>query len=398
VPSRSFQDTHSWPRLAVSPLIELVYNPVEKVVEVYVDGQQSLNCASLVASIDDLVEHARDIKAIEDLETLPGIELVECDDVADVFGTPEAELAAHASNLQAWVENDYDTHLLHCNIAFPLLVDLTRAGDAKARRVLESTIDERIRDGSSTTRKAIALMFMDFLSEAQWDVLLADPDPEVRAKALDCLPAPLFTPTRLARALDDAALWVGPRPLGAKALDKKYLDARKTWEYNRVHSAWTLQHNHNSHGRPNALFPDGSISRRHLEFMARAMPGLTATYPFLPVDLIRSLAGSRDERVRIEIAGHPRTPEDVLMDLAKDDSQQRVLNAIVARPDLQPHLAEELIKMGGKELVSSILAHFFYLGDYSRIRRYWTLLSDERKREIEEWTRNESLLKIIHSS
>jgi len=132
--------------------------------------------------------------------------------------------------------------------------------------------------------------------------------------------------------------------------------------------------------------------------MARAMPGLTATYPFLPVDLIRSLAGSRDERVRIEIAGHPRTPEDVLMDLAKDDSQQRVLNAIVARPDLQPHLAEELIKMGGKELVSSILAHFFYLGDYSRIRRYWTLLSDERKREIEEWTRNESLLKIIHSS
>ena len=34
---------------------------------------------------------------------------------------PKTEFWAHCSNLQAWYENDYDTRLLHRNIAFPLL-------------------------------------------------------------------------------------------------------------------------------------------------------------------------------------------------------------------------------------------------------------------------------------
>ncbi|MEX2682056.1 MAG: hypothetical protein Q6373_010680, partial [Candidatus Sigynarchaeota archaeon] len=336
-------DWRRWPRFSVSPLIELVYNPKTKIVEVYVDGRQSLTCAALVASIDDLARYGKDIKAIEDMATLPGVQLVEGYAAEDVFGTPEAELAAHASNLQAWVEHDYDTHLLHCNIAFPLLVDLARAGDEKARRVMEATIDERIRDGSSTTRKAIALMFLHYLSEAQWDVLLADPDPEVRAKALEYLPGPLFTPARLARALDDAALWTGPRPLGALALHNKRLDAYETWTYDRASMTWIEHHDESRRHRPNPLFPEGSISRKHLEFMARVIPGLAATYPFLSADLIREIAHLPEGHSAGALALHPNTPEDVLVYISKMEAQLVVFQALARRPGLPEHLVKRFI-------------------------------------------------------
>ncbi|KKL89896.1 hypothetical protein LCGC14_1910130, partial [marine sediment metagenome] len=41
---------------------------------------------------------------------------------------PEVEFWGHCSNLQVWVEMDYDTRLLHRNIAFPLLRELTQLG------------------------------------------------------------------------------------------------------------------------------------------------------------------------------------------------------------------------------------------------------------------------------
>lgn len=318
------KDKRSWPRLAVGSLIELVYNPGTKVVEIYVDGHQSLMCAALVASIDDLARRGKDITSIEEMADLPGVKLVECADAADLFGTPEAELAAHASNIQAWIEHDYDTHLLHCNIAFPLLVDLTRAGDDKARRVLEATIDERMRDGSSTTRKAIALMFMDYLSEAQWDRLLTDPDPEVRAKAFEHLPSPLFTPARLACALDDTALWVGPRPLGENALHRKYLDARETWNFDHHLRAWMCKTNSWGQGFPNELFPDGSISRPHLEFLVRVIPGLAATFPYLPVDLIREIITRPIDNYAGILALNKNTPTDVLIFISKMDGDTSI--------------------------------------------------------------------------
>ncbi|MEX2719637.1 MAG: leucine-rich repeat domain-containing protein, partial [Candidatus Sigynarchaeota archaeon] len=69
--------------------------------------------------------------------------------------TPAEEVLAHASNLQAWVENNYDTRLLHSNIAFPLLKELARAGDEKAARVLDAEIEARLRDGNPKTCELI---------------------------------------------------------------------------------------------------------------------------------------------------------------------------------------------------------------------------------------------------
>ena len=60
---------------------------------------------------------------------------------------PRTEFWGHCSNLQAWAENDYDTRLLHSNLAFPLLRKLTQAGDKKARKVYKEEIGIRFVSG-----------------------------------------------------------------------------------------------------------------------------------------------------------------------------------------------------------------------------------------------------------
>lgn len=64
--------------------------------------------------------------------------------------SPETQFWAHCSNIQAWAENDYNTCILHRNIAFPLLKKLAEAGDIKAKRVYKDEIALRFSSGHST--------------------------------------------------------------------------------------------------------------------------------------------------------------------------------------------------------------------------------------------------------
>ncbi len=60
---------------------------------------------------------------------------------------PEVEFWGHCSNLQAWADNDYDTRLLHSNLAFPLLKALVDAGDSNATVALKRDIVARFSAG-----------------------------------------------------------------------------------------------------------------------------------------------------------------------------------------------------------------------------------------------------------
>ena len=61
--------------------------------------------------------------------------------------SPEDEFWGHCSNIQAWVENYYDTRLIHHNLAFPLLKKLTEAGDPIAKKVFKEEIVKRYKTG-----------------------------------------------------------------------------------------------------------------------------------------------------------------------------------------------------------------------------------------------------------
>jgi len=66
---------------------------------------------------------------------------------AELMLTPEEQFWGHCSNLQVWVEHDYDTRFLHYSLSFPLLKELALAGDEKVRFKLREEIVKRIERG-----------------------------------------------------------------------------------------------------------------------------------------------------------------------------------------------------------------------------------------------------------
>ncbi len=107
---------------------------------ILVDNHEFIQCKSILVSIPSVRSHE-----------LGGISSV--DHVIDIFewseGTQEAtrynfsseeEFWAHCSNLQGWFEHSYDTHLLHSNLAFPLLKKLCEIGDLLAKKVFKEEI------------------------------------------------------------------------------------------------------------------------------------------------------------------------------------------------------------------------------------------------------------------
>ena len=56
---------------------------------------------------------------------------------------PDDEFWAHCSYLQAWSENNYNTLLISCGLAFPLLKELSKVGDPLAIEVYTKEIKKR---------------------------------------------------------------------------------------------------------------------------------------------------------------------------------------------------------------------------------------------------------------
>ncbi len=91
--------------------------------------------------------------------------------------TPEQEFWGHCSNIQAWVEHDYDTRILMSNISFPLLRELTKAGDPKARRVYKEEIALRLESGyPSVVQYLLNQGYIQVFSPSEFKTILESPD------------------------------------------------------------------------------------------------------------------------------------------------------------------------------------------------------------------------------
>jgi len=121
---------------------------------IYVRGQAFIQCAFLLLNINvnkmtDLNEIESIDEAAEKLDTS-----MEDETIAYKFKIPpEVEFWGHCSNLQVWYEHNYDTRLIHSNLAFPLLRKLTEAGDPLAKEVFKKEIIRRYKNGINTTRE-----------------------------------------------------------------------------------------------------------------------------------------------------------------------------------------------------------------------------------------------------
>jgi len=111
---------------------------------IYVNGKEFRQCSFLLIEIPIDEQITLDqIESIDEAEERLGTSLEDDDELFRYKIPPETAFWGHCSNLQAWVENSYNTRLLHRNLAFPLLKRLTEVGDPVAKRVFKDEIAER---------------------------------------------------------------------------------------------------------------------------------------------------------------------------------------------------------------------------------------------------------------
>ena len=136
-----------------------------KKTNIYVKGELFEQCKFLLLNIP-----TQDVDFYDEIESI--------DEIAEKLGwteerqlgvdydiTPETEFFGHCSNLQAWVENNYDTRLVHRNLPFPLLKKLTELGDPVASKIFKEEISKRLASGFPSV--------IEYLTEEGYDSYLS---------------------------------------------------------------------------------------------------------------------------------------------------------------------------------------------------------------------------------
>ena len=108
---------------------------------IYIAREPFQICKHLLINIP--VGHVNDIESLDELVDDYGEERENEFFAHEVEITPKELFKGHCSNLQVWVENNYDTCLLNSNLAFPLLKRLTEVGDLKALSVFKEEVRKR---------------------------------------------------------------------------------------------------------------------------------------------------------------------------------------------------------------------------------------------------------------
>ena len=146
---------------------------------IYVSGVPFMQCAFLLLNIEvNKVSEFDEIKSIDEAAEKLDASMENEEDAYEFNIPPETKFWGHSSNLQVWYENDYNTKLLHSNLAFPLLKRLTEAGDPLAKRVFLEEIMKRYENGTKKTREFLELEgFLRYLPlDVQLHIVLNDDD------------------------------------------------------------------------------------------------------------------------------------------------------------------------------------------------------------------------------
>lgn len=142
---------------------------------IYLEEKRYQQCKSLLLNI-----HINENKNLNDIETIDeaAIKLdksLEENENQIYELSPEIEFWAHCSNLQVWAEQNYDTRLLHSNLAFSLLKELYYLGDPIAVKVFKEEIIKRL----SINYPPVILYladedFLEFFTDEEWIIILSD--------------------------------------------------------------------------------------------------------------------------------------------------------------------------------------------------------------------------------
>ncbi|MFX1435329.1 MAG: hypothetical protein ACFFB1_16280 [Promethearchaeota archaeon] len=161
-----YQPTRYLPRKAekifkVNNFIELRLEDGKTII--YVAGEPFMQCKYILINI-----YKKELKRYGNVESIDDV--INIDHGTKEFInpnriiTPEQEFQAHCSNIQAWVEYNYDTRILHSKLSFPLLKKLVNVGDQKAKSIFQKEIMIRFYQGNQTVIDyLIEELYLDYL-------------------------------------------------------------------------------------------------------------------------------------------------------------------------------------------------------------------------------------------
>lgn len=151
---------------------------------IYVDGKKFIQCIRLILNIPkDDVPLYDEVDSIDEAAKLYSTHIHQNRIIGGRMGvrgpnqshniTSEQEFWGHCSNIQAWVEHDYDTRILMSNISFPLLRELTKAGDPKASKVYKEEIALRLESGyPSVVQYLLTQGYIQVFSPSEFKTIL----------------------------------------------------------------------------------------------------------------------------------------------------------------------------------------------------------------------------------
>ncbi|TXT61412.1 MAG: Leucine-rich repeat domain protein [Promethearchaeota archaeon] len=145
------------------------------VTNIYVKERRFRQCMYLLLNIP--TENIRDFDEIDSIDEAAEFldRSMEGSRVGKHNITPDVEFWGHCSNLQAWVENGYDTRILHRNLAFPLLKRLVEVGDPNAKKVFKEEIALRIASGHSTVISFLTEEgYLKYLNSEEFETLFEE--------------------------------------------------------------------------------------------------------------------------------------------------------------------------------------------------------------------------------
>lgn len=146
----------------------------DKKTTIHVAGQAFIQCKFLLLNIPITeISTFDEIESIDEAaERVDGIAERE---IRKIEIPPEVEFWGHCSNLQVWYEHDYDTRLIHSNLAFPLLSKLAEVGDPLAKKKFKAEVIKRYKNGTDKTREFLRMEgFLESLPLDEYLNLLLD--------------------------------------------------------------------------------------------------------------------------------------------------------------------------------------------------------------------------------
>jgi len=261
--------------------------------------------------------------------------------------TKDEVLWGFYSSIIGWVESGYNTQVIHTNLAFPLLRELARVGDPKAKRVLKGEIHDRLLSRSLGTVVTIIETCADMMDAEDWAIIYDMMKDKTRAG--------LMTSAMIAKGIT-SFLRVGHFKLGSE--HQPLIDELIDYANDSNDSLVAEHLAYGMHYLPSVLAD--RISRRLSPGISDMARGYIATFTRLPEVLAKLAKGAVEN---LDEATNRKLWQSANKDVKND------LN-VLAEIFLNQHVTAEVVDKSVRKLLNKDLSDF----DKGNVATWYELL------------------------